>query len=425
LFSHKAAAGGPEPWSIGPFSGEVIRMPAIDDVAAESAAKKLYRLVEPCYADLRASTDRNLLLLALERTRDRLGEHCGISAALLAGREGSRWEIVAGIEEDLAARLRGAISVEDEEFLRQRMRILPGPPPVVCWILGSRGEWTILLELREEPGEETVTLLQMARMVVHQRMVENSWTDTVDRVRAIQRSLLPDPLPRLAGFDLAALSEPAEEVGGDAYDAVRLSDDALGIMIADASGHGLPAALEARDVVIGLRMGAERHLKIDAMMERLNRVLCGATLSSRFVSLVYGEIYADGFFHYVNAGHPSPILLTDHDVRFLTGSGRLLGITADSRYQVRHTLIPPGGTLILYTDGIVECPSPAGQEFGAERLARLASGLREAPAAGVARSIVSALREHSRRESFPDDATLLVVKRPAGLQPASDLFQAF
>src|SRR5579859_7651613 len=122
-------------------------MPVIDAAAAESAAKKLYRLVEPCYADLRATSDRNLLLRVLERTRDRLGEHCGISDAILAGREGSRWEIVSGAEEGLAARLRDAVPVEDEELRREPMRILPGPPPAVCWILGSRGEWAILLEL--------------------------------------------------------------------------------------------------------------------------------------------------------------------------------------------------------------------------------------------------------------------------------------
>lgn len=392
-------------------------MPVLESaLTAESSFKKLYRQVEPCYAGLHGLTDRELLERALERTRHRFGAQCGIQAALLAARDGSGWEPFAGSDALLAARLGRLAAIEQETLLREKMVILADPaPPIVCWNLGQRGEWAVLLSLQQAPIEETAILLQMARLVLHQRLLENGWTGTVDRMRAIQRSLLPDPLPQLPGVELAALSEPAEEVGGDAYDAIRLSEDALGIMIADASGHGMPAALEARDVVIGLRMGAERHLKIDAMMERLNRVLCGATLSSRFVSLVYGELYTDGFFHYVNAGHPSPILLTDHDYRFLTGAGRLLGIAPDSRYQVRHTLIPPGGMLILYTDGIVECPSPLAQEFGAERLARLAGTLRESPASSAAAAIFSALREHAAGRPLPDDATLLVVRRPAAV----------
>lgn len=380
---------------------------------AESEAKKLYRQVEPCYADLNAANDGELLRVAVERTRERFGEKCGIRASLIARKDGPDWEALAGSDAGLADRLRALTAAELDALRVEWMRILPDRPPVASWLLGSRGEWLVFLALEDAPPEEAAILLQMARLVVHQRLVENGWTGVVDRIRAIQRSLLPDPLPALPGLDLAAVSEPAQEVGGDAYDAIRLSEDALGIMIADASGHGLPAALEARDVVVGLRMGAERNLKIDSMLERLNRVLCRSTLSSRYVSLVYGELYADGFFHYVNAGHPSPMLFTDHDYRFLTGSGCLLGITPDARYQVRHTLIPPGGMLLLYTDGIIECPSPGGREFGAGTLARLAASLREEPAARVASAIFDALREHAAGNALPDDATLLVARRNA------------
>jgi len=283
--------------------------------------------------------------------------------------------------------------------------------PSVLWLLGTRGEWLVVFLLAEPLDDGRALLMQTARLAVQQKALETGWTGILDRARAIQRSLLPDPLPELSGFDLSARSDAADEVGGDVYDAIRLSETALGLMIADASGHGLPAALEARDVVVGLRMGAARQLKIDSTIERLNRILCASTLSSRFVSLVYGELDAQGAFDYVNAGHPPPLLLTDYGARRLPESGRVLGVSAGSVYRVGHAEIPPGGTLLLYTDGVTECPSPSGEEFGVERLAGIARVLSAAPAANVVSAIFDALAEHAWRERMPDDATVFVVKR--------------
>src|SRR5262249_41570238 len=170
-----------------------------------------------------------------------------------------------------------------------------------------------------------------------------------------------------------ARSESADEVGGDVYDTIRLTPEVVGLMIADASGHGLPAALEARDVVVGLRMGASWQWKIEATIERLNRILCSSTLPSRFVSLIYGELDTAGPFNYVNAGHPAPLLITADGHQVLSESDRVLGVSPDSDYSVRRTQIPLGGVLVLYTDGVTECPSPSGEEFGVERLAGIVS----------------------------------------------------
>jgi Stage II sporulation protein E (SpoIIE) len=186
----------------------------------------------------------------------------------------------------LVERLQRLTRAEDEIFLAEKTAFWKAPFPAGIWLLGPHSDWLALLRLASFPAEGTALLLQMSRLAIQQRALGAGWTSVLDRARAIQESLLPDPLPDLAGFDLAARSEPAETVGGDVYDAQPLAPDALGLTIADASGHGLPAALEARDVVIGLRMGATRHLKIDATVERLNDILCPSTLSSRFVSLV-------------------------------------------------------------------------------------------------------------------------------------------
>jgi serine phosphatase RsbU (regulator of sigma subunit) len=380
-------------------------------LAATHAPKLLYRRVEPAYADLPTDSLEEFFRLALERTAERFGRDCGIEASLLARLEGARWKPVAGSDEGLLDRLQRLSRAEHEIFLAEKTAFWKAPFPAAIWLLGARADWLAMLRLESLPDDGTALLLQMARLAIQQRALEAGWSSTLDRARAIQQSLLPDPLPGLAGFDMAARSVSAEDVGGDVYDAIPLAPDAVGLMIGDASGHGLPAALEARDVVVGLRMGAARNLKIDATIERLNDILCGSTLSSRFVSLVYGELDRSGWFDYINAGHPAPLVLRPHEARSLPESGRVLGVSPSSVYRIGHAEIPPGGLLLLYTDGVTECPSPSGEEFGVERLAGIAQVLLDAPAAHVVSAIFDALQAHACGDRPPDDASVLVVRR--------------
>ena len=373
--------------------------------------KRLYRIVEPSYADLPAAEPGEFFRRAAERTCERFGPECGIEAYALASRQGNGWRPAFGSDASLLSRMDGLPPGEREEFFAQHVAFSALPFPAVLWLLGTRGEWLVVFRLGEPPDEGRALLLQMARLAVQQRALEAGWTGIVDRARAIQQSLLPDPLAQLPGFELAARSDSADVVGGDVFDALPFGEVAMGLMIADASGHGLPAALEARDVVIGLRMGAARHLKIDATIERLNRILCASTLSSRFVSLVYGELDLGGCFDYINAGHPAPLILAPGGTRSLPESGRVLGVSPGSAYRVGHAEIPEGGLLLLYTDGVTECPSPSGEEFGVERLAGIARVLCEAPAAHIVSAIFDALAEHAWLERLPDDASVFVVKR--------------
>ncbi|MGH9364458.1 MAG: PP2C family protein-serine/threonine phosphatase [Thermoanaerobaculia bacterium] len=373
--------------------------------------KRLYRLVEPCYAELEAADTAAFLRAALDRTRERFGEDCGIESCGLARREGTVWRAILGTDPELLECFDCLDAAERGMLLKNRIAFSAAPRAAAVWLLGARAEWLAVFGLSQPPDEGSALLLQMARLAVQQRALEMGWTGMLDRARAIQRSLLPDPLPDLPGFDLAARSESAEEVGGDVFDAIRLSPEALGLMIADASGHGLPAALEARDVVVGLRMGAARQLKIHATIERLNSILCASTLSSRFVSLVYGELDSSGSFDYVNAGHPAPIILAPAGTHRLPESGRVLGVSPDSVYRVGHAEIPPAGMLLLFTDGVAECPSPTGEEFGPERLVAIASALAGSSSTHVCSAVFDALVEHSAGLPLPDDASVLVAKR--------------
>src|SRR5262249_7369479 len=200
---------------------------------------------------------------AVERTAERFGEDCGIEASLLARREGPRWTPLSPADPELASRLQRLPASEHDALASQQVLFSGHDFPAFFWLLGARAEWLAPFRLASHPDEGQALLLQMARLAIQQRALEASWTGMLDRARAIQRSLLPDPLPSLPGFDLAARSESADAVGGDVFDALPLSPGALGVMIADASGPGLPAPLEARGVVLGLRMGVARHPNIE------------------------------------------------------------------------------------------------------------------------------------------------------------------
>jgi serine phosphatase RsbU (regulator of sigma subunit) len=379
--------------------------------SATRAPKQLYRLVEPAYDDLSAADEAAFYGLALARTRERFGRECGIEAVLLAHREGLAWQPVLHADDHLAGSLEQIATAQLHALRSSRIVFAALPFPFAAWLLGSRGEWLAIFRLEQLPDEGMALLLQMARLAVQQRALEVGWNGVLDRAREIQRGLLPDPLPEIPGFTMEARSDSAEEVGGDVFDAIRLTPETVGLMIADASGHGLPAALEARDVVVGLRMGASWQWKIEATIERLNRILCSSTLPSRFVSLVYGELDTDGAFNYVNAGHPAPLLVEPDGFQSLQESDRVLGVSPESPYRVRRAQIPAGGILLLYTDGVTECPSPLGEEFGIERLAGIASVLRDFPASHIVAAVFDALAEHAAGMRPPDDASMFVVKR--------------
>ena len=135
-----------------------------------------------------------------------------------------------------------------------------------------------------------------------------------------------------------------EEVGGDFYDYIPVTDKILGLAIADVSGHGLPAALQVRDIYMGLRMGLARDFKIVRTVERMNQIIHQSTLTSRFVSMFYGELELNGVFIYVNAGHPPPFHLARRRRRCASSrrAGRCSGRSPDATYERGFVIMKPG-----------------------------------------------------------------------------------
>jgi len=262
--------------------------------------------------------------------------------------------------------------------------------------------------------EDLMASLGILRHAVDQKLRQERFVSVLNEARQIQMSILPRRSPRRGEFEIAGFTVPAEIVGGDFFDFIPVTERIHGIAIADASGHGLPAALQVRDVYTGLRMGVARDFKIVRTVERLNRIIHQSRMSTKFVSLFYGEIEEEGNFIYVNAGHPPPLHFHSKGVTALKQTGMVLGPSATASYSRGFLALEPGDALLLYTDGMTEAVDPKGREFGVERLKKAFLALKEKPADDIVRALTDKVGEYVRRAP-EDDRTVVVVKR---LQPS-------
>ena len=254
-------------------------------------------------------------------------------------------------------------------------------------------------------------LLNTIASILALRLVEEQLGTTLAEAAEIQRSLLPSEAPSFPGFDIAARCEPASEVGGDWFDYLPLGEGSLGLAIGDASGHGLPAALMARDVVIGLRMGIERELKAGYALSKLNRVIHASALTSRFVSLFYGELEENGSFFYYNAGHERALVVDASGTKELGSGDPVIGPLPEVRFRRRFEHLDRGALLALYTDGVIERRAADGALFGLERLKSLLEEGRHRPAAELVAQCFDAIERFGSSDVEKDDATLVIVRR--------------
>jgi sigma-B regulation protein RsbU (phosphoserine phosphatase) len=207
------------------------------------------------------------------------------------------------------------------------------------------------------------------------------------------------------------------EVGGDSYDAIRITETQLGLLVADVAGKGVPAALILASFQAALRSEVRHHYEIRGVMANVNRLLCESTRPEQFVTAIYGVLDAtDGAFTYSNGGHNPPVLLRrDGAIEWLRDGGLILGIDPDARYQQGRVTLSSGDLLVLYTDGVVEAVDAFGEEFGTDRFVQVL----RTHAEGEARTIRLALEEAVLRHcggKAQDDVTLLVLRvgGPAG-----------
>ncbi|MBI4583816.1 MAG: SpoIIE family protein phosphatase [Planctomycetes bacterium] len=234
----------------------------------------------------------------------------------------------------------------------------------------------------------------------------------------IQQSLLPRGLPQPAGFDLAAFSRPAREVGGDYYDFIPIDEEHLGIVIADVSGKGIPGSMIMTMTRSLLRMAARHSLSPVETLRQVHEELAPDLSPGLFVSLLYLVIDVPRRkVQLARAGHNSPLLFTGRHgkIHTLNPKGLALGLNPgkpllESDLEMQAVALHPGDILVLYTDGITEEQNPSGQEYGLERLARAVVEHHRLGAQGMVEAVLADLELHCQGGEQVDDRTLVVVK---------------
>lgn len=238
-------------------------------------------------------------------------------------------------------------------------------------------------------------------------------------VGEIQRSLLPTSLPAMRGFDVAAHYQASARAGGDYYDFFPIRKDEWGVLIADVSGHGTPAAvlMAVTHAIAHTRPG--EPLPPSDILEHLNHHLIRSyTASGAFVTAFYAALDpATLMLTYSSAGHNPPRLLREGRVLALDQlSGPPLGIIADQRYSDFQMQLEPRDVVVSYTDGITEAmrpPAPDGRRelFGVERLDNVLRQLADQPAAKIVEGVLAAVDEFCQGSPATDDRTLIVIRR--------------
>lgn len=390
-----------------------------------TSLKKLEKTLEAIESSTKVSS---MLQAILESIVNCLGKDLGITAGRLYEQTNSHYLLISQVG-DSHAPSSYMISMEYKavQKLRQEGQVfiqstdpefdpeIEAPLEVSSFAaisLGDNDAYVISFTLTEPIAEEKVHyLLTSIRFVANLKIRTKRLESYIAEARKIQQALLPQKFPKFFDYDLYGKSLPAEIVGGDVFDIIPVSDTILGLAIADASGHGLPAALQVRDVIIGLRMGLAKDLKIVRTMEKLNSVLSHAGKSHEFITLFYAELEDNGNFFYSNAGHHPPIFFGNTTVHELNRGGLIMGPYPDAKYERGFVFFEPGNVLVMYTDGVTEATNRVGEEFGTERLIQIIQNDRKASSKDLCEKIFQSIDEFTESDPPRDDRTVFILKK--------------
>jgi serine phosphatase RsbU (regulator of sigma subunit) len=234
----------------------------------------------------------------------------------------------------------------------------------------------------------------------------------LETARRIQLSLLPRQIPKHSDLDIAVRFVPVTAVAGDIYDFVQLGPSSLGILVADVSGHGIPAALVASMVKVAFSAQADHADDPARVLTSMNQILC-RHLEHAFVTAVYAVVNTDRqTITVANAGHPPALLLGRDGTSLIENNGGvMLGFFPDAKYtSTEVTSFAPGDRLLLYSDGVLEARDRAGRFFDGDRVARWLSGIEHTSAEEFAETALGELTQWTGG-GFEDDVTFVIAQR--------------
>jgi hypothetical protein len=230
--------------------------------------------------------------------------------------------------------------------------------------------------------------------------------------RAVQKALLPDESPGVTGWDIWLYTKPANDVGGDLVDFIKISPQRYGITIADVAGKGLGAALFMAKLQSTLRALVFEYSSLVKLAQMMNKIFYRDTLSSSFASMVYLEISSkSGELHLVNAGHPPALIFKEGKIRELPKGAQALGIMPDVKYKEEEFEFNSGEVLLVYSDGLSEAMNKNGTFFGEEKIYDLLAEFNHLPARQAGEKILNAVHKFTGDVAQSDDLSLIIIKR--------------
>src|SRR5579859_1775042 len=272
--------------------------------------------------------------------------------------------------------------------------------------------------------DQAASILDNARLVARERERQRMEQE-INIARDIQQALLPRNFRDYPHLSVAGCNFPCLSVGGDYFDVFPLSDKRTAFLIADVSGKGLGAALLTtmlQGVLSGMTLGTDPA----RLFNHLNRFLCDHGDVGRYATMFFGILDELGSLEYINAGHPSPILIRRDGTAeegFKEGSFPV-GLVPEAEYATACVKLEPGDTLVLFSDGVTEAMDPQEELFGIPRLVQLLTGHHETPLDLLQKVLLEAVENFARGASKADDLTLLLVLYRAANASPETVFPA-
>ncbi len=261
-------------------------------------------------------------------------------------------------------------------------------------------------------ASQSAQVLERARLLKEQAANAQLRQDLLVAT-SIQTGLLPAAPPPIAGYELAGISIPARQVGGDYYDYIPLGPDLWGIVLGDVSGKGIPAALLMSNLQAMLRGQAPQEAVCRRFVRWCNHQFYLCTPHDKFATLFYGVLDTSRHvFTYCNAGHERPYLFSSgRPPRRLCTGGLAVGVLEEAEYLDEAVALVPGDMLVVFSDGVTDVENDFGEPFGEDRLLPILNQAVGLATAEVIAKVKDALKAFAGQQPAFDDLTMVVVKR--------------
>lgn len=237
----------------------------------------------------------------------------------------------------------------------------------------------------------------------------------------VQQRMVPQKAPLIPGLDAAAAYVPCFDVGGDFYDFIQVSDSCVVVVIADVMGKGIPAAIMMSSFRGAVRAYTDVECcgeAIEEIVGKLNKTACSECRDGEFVSLFYAVIdVKDMTATYCNCGHEPTVLIRDGQVTNLEKGGLVLGVEAQSEYEIETIELKDGDCLLFYTDGLIDAANFDGQLWGRENLLKTIKRLTAGSAEQMVKNVLGYRRRFVGLASQTDDTSIIVVKVDRTAEP--------